>query len=248
MSAIFLDPLFFGGLFNPDIKANKNTFLNLGQTSPAPPPPPPPPSPVPSNSPVLENIPYYNPDTTLFISFNVSSVQGTAPITYTLAWGTGTLPDQAVLTVTGNDYTTYITGLTPDTTYSFQLTMTNAYGVDIGIVYDFHTGSAPPPPPPSDPSGPPTTPILLGPTTASITVTFDVAGITGTAPLVFSALYGTVAQGPINPVEADFLQDTLYEATAIDLLPNTAYVFRSKVVSAVGMYLSAQSEPFTTLE
>ena len=97
--------------------------------------------------------------------------------------------------------------------------MTNAYGVDIGIVYDFQTDPTPPPPPPSDPSGPPTTPILLGPTNASITVTFDVAGITGTAPLVFSALYGTVAQGPINPVEADFLQDTLYEATAIDLLP-----------------------------
>ena len=247
MSAIFSDPLFFGGLFNPDIKANKNTFLNLGQGSPAPPPPPP--GLPPSISPVLQKIPGSNPDTTLFISFNVSSVQGTAPITYTLAWGTGgTLPNQAVLTVNGNDYTTLVTGLTPNTTYSFQLTMTNAYGVDIGIVYDFQTDPTPPPPPPSDPSGPPTTPILLGPTNASITVTFDVAGITGTAPLVFSALYGTVAQGPVNPVQADFLQDTLYEATAIDLLPNTAYVFRSKVVSAVGMYLSAQSEPFTTLQ
>ena len=133
MSAIFSDPLFFGGLFNPDIKANKNTFLNLGQTSPAPPPPP---GVAPSNSPVLQNIPYYNPDTTLFISFNVSSVQGTAPITYTLAWGTGSsLINQAVLTVNGNDYTTYLTGLTPNTTYSFQLTMTNAYGVDIGLMY-----------------------------------------------------------------------------------------------------------------
>lgn len=247
MSAIFSDPLIFGGLFNPDIKANKNTPLDLGQGSPAPPPPQGLP---PSNSPVLQNIPYYNPDTTLFISFNVSSVQGTAPITYTLAWGLylNILSNQAVLTVTGNDYTTYITGLTPDTDYVFQLTMTNAYGVDIGMGYPFSTEPTPPPPPPSDPSGPPTDPILLGATTASITVTFDVAGITGTAPLVFSAFYGTVAQGPINPVEADNLQGTLYEATAINLLPNTSYVFRSGVTSAVGDYRSAPSEPFTTLE
>ena len=160
MSAIFSDPLFFGGLFNPDIKANKNTFLNLGQGSPAPPPPPP--GLPPSISPVLQKIPGSNPDTTLFISFNVSLVEGTAPITYTLAWGTGgTLPNQAVLTVNGNDYTTLVTGLTPNTTSSFQLTMTNAYGVDIGIVYDFQTDPTPPPPPPSDPSGPPTTPMLI---------------------------------------------------------------------------------------
>ena len=238
MSGIFTDPLPFGGLVNASIKANRNTFLNLGQgSSPAPGTPP-------------ENLPALaftsSSSTYINATFDVSPVTGTAPITYTVMYGTtitGLIYTASVTLASGTIYDVVAQPLDPATTYEFQLTATNAYGATAGLLYPFSTE----PSAPSPPSGPPTVPILQAVTNTTLEVQTSIAGIEGTQPLTFTFEYGlTTALGTIsNPTGGIGGNLLMLELTGLP--PSTTYFFACRVTNSQGTLMSAVSEGFSTL-
>jgi len=111
----------------------------------------------------------------------------------------------------------------------------------------FYTNITPTPPPPgTPPSSAPTIPVVSGtPTSSSITVTFDIAGITGTAPILYGIYYGTTTS-PITPIQATLSSGTIYTATVNGLTPTTTYYFKSVATNAYGTMSSAVSGPIAT--
>ena len=111
----------------------------------------------------------------------------------------------------------------------------------------FYTNATPSPPPiGTAPSSAPTIPIVSGtPTSSSITVTFDIAGITGTAPILYGIYYGTTTS-PITPIAATLTSGTIYTATVTGLTPTTTYYFKSVATNAYGTMSSNVSNPIAT--
>lgn len=142
-------------------------------------------------------------------------------------------------------YVGTFTGLLPNTTYYFKAVASNTYGTLASAVSDpvvtAPSGGANPP------SAPPTVPAVSGtPTTTSITVTFDAAGITGDAPITFSALVGNSPGSVAGPVPATLVSGTTYRAIATGLNPNVTYYFKSVASNAKGQQVSAVSAGIPT--
>jgi hypothetical protein len=98
----------------------------------------------------------------------------------------------------------------------------------------------------SPPSTAPTVPAVSGvPTSTSITVTFDIAGITGNPTPNYKVLWGTTTT-PTTVVSATLISGTTYSATVSGLTASTAYYFASEAVNAVGTKTSATSAAINT--
>jgi len=102
----------------------------------------------------------------------------------------------------------------------------------------------------NDPDKPPNTapsvPVFLTSTSSTISVQFNVAGITGGAPLSYSLKWGP-AGGPYNnTVTAGLFAGTIYFATFGGLLPSTNYQCEAVVSNGLGSQTSAVSAIMTT--
>ena len=184
------------------------------------------------------------PSTSLIVTINVAGITGNPAPTYTILYGTTTSPTTPVTPVdAGNgNYVATVTGLTPSTTYYFQGVATNPTSSKSSAISGGVATSAAPVTPPSSA---PTVPIVSGtPTSSSIVVTFDAAGISGNPTPTFSGLYGTT-NPPLIPATAVLQSGTVYSVTTSNLAPNTTYYFAS--VSSNGTnVISASSVGITT--
>jgi hypothetical protein len=182
---------------------------------------------------------------TITASTDVSAVVGVpTPVysmTYVLSTGGAT---QQVNTVNtgGNIWTAYVSSLTANSVYNFDAFASNVYGSrgsGLSVLSTIGGGGTPP-------SSAPAVPVQVGAiTNQQITIQFNTAGITGTAPLSYYALYGTTS----SPTTA--VSTTLYSANtqqAIFPLLNslTNYYFASGVVNPVGTLSSAVLGPIAT--
>jgi len=173
--------------------------------------------------------------TTMTVQFDVGSVQGSEPITYTATWiyaSEGVEVGYVAATqAVGSLYTaTKTTNLFPSEPYYVYSRAINQYGT-ITSAYSgvFYTSSGQT----VAPSGPPTIPVVSGtPTSTSITVTFSVAGITGTPAPSYSVLVGTTTS-PTATFPATFVSGTTYQAIIPSLTPNTVYYFKSQAANGV---------------
>ena len=172
--------------------------------------------------------------TSITVVFNSTEVTGSPDLAYSVLWGTSTAPTNAAPAVRVSPvlalYTATITGLTPSTIYYFKSVVTNPFGAKISpvsapIITSGGGGTAP--------SGPPTVPVVQGsPTSTSITMTFSVAGITGTPTPTYSGLIGTTTT-PTGPVTATLVSGTTYQIVASGLTPNVTYYFKSVASNGV---------------
>jgi len=171
------------------------------------------------------------PSTSITVYINTAGITGTPAPTYTINYGTApnslTTPITPVLAF-GTLYVATITGLTPSTAYYFNSVATNSEGTQTSQASGAITTSSGTGTPPS---GAPTIPAVVGsPTSSSITVYFDTAGITGTPAPTYYILVGS-GNTPLNefvPFPATLAGGpvpTFYNATATGLAPNTAYFF-----------------------
>lgn len=179
--------------------------------------------------------------TTMKVQFDTNGVQGTEPITYSVQWiyaaedvpfGTPVIATPSL----GTLFTATKTGLFPDYGFWIVVTAINQYGyitTPRGAIYYTTSGTV------TAPTGPPTVPVVSGtPTSTTITVTFDVAGITGNPTPFYNILVGTTTN-PTTTFNGVLVSGTTYKATATGLLPNTVYYFKS--VSANGVAPNAVS-------
>jgi plastocyanin len=83
----------------------------------------------------------------------------------TIAYGQDTAKKAAGSGISGVSASQLVSGLSPETTYHFQLVATNVSGTDTGADLTFKTAANPPPPPPPPPPLPPlgSTPLPLTP-------------------------------------------------------------------------------------
>jgi hypothetical protein len=96
------------------------------------------------------------------------------------------------------------------------------------------------------PSAAPTVPVVSGtPSSTSITVTFDVTGITGNPAPTYSIVWGTTTS-PTTLASATLVSGTTYTATVSGLSAATAYYFASRASNASGTLTSATSAAINT--
>jgi hypothetical protein len=220
--------------------ANKRRPFYSPGGSPVPPGPPGPPNRAPSIPAQLED----STTTSITVFFDVAGITGSTPLLYNVLYGTQALPSQAfpAVLVSGTIYKAVVTGLTPNTEYFFKSAVRNIYGDKVSEQSDgIFTGGGSGTPI----SGPPTVPTLVNADPDTITVAFDATGITGSPPLTYKIYYGTTSN-PVAPVDATLVSGNIYNATAVGLLPNTRYYFKSVVNNDVDIKLSAVSAPFST--
>ena len=201
---------------------------------------------APSGAPTVPAVSGSPTSTSITVTFDAAGITGTAPITYSILYGTTTTPTAPfpATLVTGTTYQAVVSGLVPATTYYFESVASNSIGsvasaVSAGIATAAAGGSPP--------SAAPTVPaIISGNTTSSnISVTFDVAGITGTAPITYAVLVGTT-NTPTTPVTATLVSGTTYQANCSGLTAATPYYFKSRSSNVDGTVLSAAAGPFST--
>jgi hypothetical protein len=168
------------------------------------------------------------PANSITILTNAAGVTGDPTPIISFLYGTTTTPTTPItgfqVFPNGSLYVAVVGGLTASTAYYFQSVATNSAGSETSVVsapITTGTGSGTPP------NQPPTVPVVSGtPTSNSITVTVDAAGITGTPPPTISLIYGPVIT-PNIPLAATLVSGTTYTATATGLLASTPYYFRS---------------------
>jgi hypothetical protein len=183
----------------------------------------------------------------LSITFDVAGITGVPPPTYSTLYGTTTSPTtpaNAVLS-SGTIYQTDLTGLSPGTNYYFESKAGNASGVSTSAVSAAYSTLALPP---VGPNIAPTIPAFVtgSASTNTLSVTFDVAGITGNPPPTYSTLYGTTTS-PTTPANAVLTTGTTYRTDLTGLSGGTNYYFESLAGNASGVSTSAVSAPFSTL-
>ena len=181
------------------------------------------PSPAPSVPFTVQTSP---PSTSITVVFNSAGVTGSSPITYSVIYGTSEPLNNTLTPVNafGSLYVANVNGLTPSTEYYFRSVATNANGFVTSAGSAGITTSATPTTPPSSA---PSIPAVSGtPTSSSITVTFDVAGITGTPTPTYSLLYGTTTSPKVQ-LTATLVSGTTYSGTATNLPPSTTFYFKS---------------------
>jgi len=185
--------------------------------------------------------------TTLSVTFDVAGITGTPPPTYSTLYGTTTSPTtpaNAVLS-TGTIYRTNLTGLSSATNYYFESVASNPFGVSTSAVSAAYSTLTLPP---AAPNKAPTNPAFVtgSASTNALSVTFDVAGITGNPPPTYSTLYGTTTS-PTTPANAVLSTGTIYRTDLTGLTANTNYYFESVAGNASGVLTSGLSAAFSTL-
>jgi len=171
------------------------------------------------------------------VRFDVAGITGDLPITYSILYGTSTNPTTvgSATLISGTTYQAVISGLSLATTYYIKSVATNSVGTRSSSAtfaetdfIDTVIGNNPP-------SQAPTSPILFGtPTNSSITVRFDVAGITGDLPITYSILYGT-STNPTTVGSATLVSGTTYQAVISGLSIGTTYYIKSVATNSVGI-------------
>jgi hypothetical protein len=187
-----------------------------------------------------------NPETSITVYFNVAGVTGSPEPTYSILWGGTVNPNQTAPAVNafGSLYTATVTGLTSGFIYYFKSVATNASGsVSSDLSFGFQTGSGSG----TAPNQAPSVPTVSGtPTASSITVTFDITGVTGSPTPTYSLLYGTTTT-PSVPLVATLTTGTTYTGTATGLAPGSTYYFKSVASNGVNPnQISAVSAAITT--
>lgn len=189
--------------------------------SPGSPPTQPPSVPVVNGAPT---------NTTINMNFNGAFTGGSPYPVMSFLYGTTPNPTTPfpAQNAFGTLYTGVFTGLSPSTSYYFKSVATNQSGRQVSAVSEVVTtagGTAP--------SAAPTVPTVKGtPTSSSITVQFDTAGITGTPPPTFGAYVGK-STTPTVFIAATLVAGTVYSATAVGLTPGTTYYFTSVAQNGV---------------
>jgi hypothetical protein len=153
--------------------------------------------------------------------------------------------------VTGTTYTATVSGLTANTDYYFKSQATNTTS-QVNTQTSIASAAIKTLSASSPPSGPPSVPTLAadGATSTSLTVTFSVTGITGTAPLTYNLLWSIVSDfsgDPNEPVVATRVgESSNYTATVGSLTANTNYYFKSQATNGSGTETSSVSAAIIT--
>lgn len=183
------------------------------------------------------------------ITCDITGITGTPAPTYVARYGltpTTITSLGGTMNVSGNTASITVGSLTSNTIYYFNATATNGVNPDqvsaaSGPISTTGTGGA-------APSGPPTVPVVStpAPTTTSMTVQFDVAGITGTPTPQYKLYIGTTTS-PTEEVTAELYSGTIYKGTATGLSPATNYYWKSVAFNGQAPdALSAVSAPIST--
>jgi len=181
---------------------------------------------------------------TIPIIFDTAGIGGTQPLIYTLLYGTTPMP--------GGDWTTLptlpvigstrrvanATGLEKGTLYYFGSRVRNTAGGVTSQIVSFSTAGDP-----VAPNKSPTVPTFVSATNSSITVQFDVSGVTGN-PVPNYRCASTDGTSPPTTVDATLVSGTIYQATVSGLTPATDYFFTSIATNANGTQTSQPSNPF----
>lgn len=177
--------------------------------------------------------------TRITINFSSQGSSGDPPATYGIYYGV-VRPDTFVNSVNafGSLYVSQLTNLLPATKYYFQAIAQNPQGYLLSGITEVTTKSVPPSP--SPPSGAPTSPVFVSSTTTSLTIQFDVAGITGSPYPSFEATFNSIA------FPATQVSGTIYQVVATGLSPATLYTCYSVAYNESGTELSVPSL-FSTL-
>ena len=177
--------------------------------------------------------------TEIIVYFSSQGSSGNPPATYGIYYGKDR-PDTFVTAVNafGSLYVSQVTGLLPGTTYYFQAIAQNSQGFLLSGITPITTASVPPSP--SPPSSAPTIPTLISATSSSLTIQFDVAGITGNPTPLFQGKFGTTVFPAVQ------VSGTLYQATASGLPANTPFNCSSVAYNESGT-LTSSSVSFSTL-
>jgi len=172
-------------------------------------------------------------NSTVQVQFFTTGLTGNPYPALYVDWGTTTTPTTRVLAniVPGTPatYRASVSGLTPATDYYFKAVADNgnAPAITTAVAGPFRTGGS------NSPSSAPPAPVVSGtPTISSISVTVNVAGITGTPTPSFILSYGTTIA-----CSESFGQMTrngnVASATVTGLAANTAYYFRATATNGV---------------
>ena len=177
--------------------------------------------------------------TKIIVYFSSQGSSGNPPATYGIYYGKDR-PNIFVPAVNafGSLYVSQIPGLLPATTYYFQAIAQNSQGFLLSGETKITTASVPPSP--SPPSSAPTVPTLISATSSSLTIQFDVAGITGNPTPLFQGKFGTTVFPAVQ------VSGTLYQATASGLPANTPFNCASVAYNEYGT-LTSSSVSFSTL-
>jgi hypothetical protein len=183
---------------------------------------------------------------TISVAFNIAGVGGIPTPTYGILWGPagGPYNNQVIGgQFVGNTYFATFSGL-PNTNYQCVSFAQNSAGIKKSAPSAILTTL------PSSPSGPSSAPSIpqsnqgtIPPT--SITVNFNVAGITGNPTPTYSILYGTTTN-PTTPASAVQALGTLYSATVTGLTAGTTYYFKSVATNSVATLESPLSAGIIT--
>jgi hypothetical protein len=172
------------------------------------------------------------------VYFSSQGDSGTPTATLSILYGSQR-PDTPAVAVNafGSLYVSQVSGLVPNTTYYFQAVASNPSGTLKSGIVPITTAVVPPSP--SPPSSAPTVPTLVSSTGRSLTIQFDVAGISGNPMPLYQGKIGS------NVFPATLVSGTLYQVTFSPLTPNTSYNCSSVAYNQSGTLTSA-SAPFTT--
>jgi uncharacterized protein (TIGR02145 family) len=151
-----------------------------------------------------------------------------------VCWSTTTGPTVALTTRTENgtgegEFTSSITGLTPETTYYVRAYATNQYGTSYGAELSFTASASVLPPSATTSSATP-----VGTTTATLNGLVNANGLSTTVTFEYGTTtsYGQTATAAESPVTGS--SATSVSAAVTGLLPSTTYHFRVKAVSSGG--------------
>ena len=218
--------------------ATDNTYYQLfaDQNLPTPPSGPPP---VPTQLGAKT-------DTSIPVQFDTAGIAGTQPITYGIYIGTTNPPTGPLIAasvLSGTVVYAVPTGLVPSTQYYICSVADNGVGdpkVSAPLIISTTATPTNPAPAPGIPYVSPTIP----PTSTTITIEFDAAGVVGTPSVTFAS----VLNPGIVPGAATLVSGTIYRSTYTGLSANINYVFQSSAVANVpsGIIYSGLSAPIQT--
>ena len=201
----------------------------------------------PSGPPGVPEVYTPDPPTTsqINIQWSTLNVTGTPTPTQIFQWATAPTGPYAVSLNPNHEpapgyLDNYIAGLTPNTPYYFQTIARNSSGAVSSAVVALSTIAGVPP------SGPPTVPVLDTATDVSISVLFNVAGITGVPTPQYVTLVGTTTN-PSTNIDATLVSGTTYRGVATNLTPASIYYFASLAFNDSGNQQSATSAALSTL-
>jgi hypothetical protein len=168
-------------------------------------------------------------DDTVTLTFDVADIIANPVPSYIIYYNdhTGTQVQVTPTLDNGTIYTATITGLIGGTSYSFAAMASNILGTLASAAFTISTTGVSP-----VPNQAPTVPDTTSISDTSVTLTFDVAGITGTPAPTFSIKYSDFL-GDYD-IPASLVSGTIYTATATSLIPGTSYEFRSSASNTYG--------------